>query len=278
MSGKRFILIVDTNVAFATLLKESVEQEGEYRAIVATGGREAVQALSEAEFDLAIVDLGLADPDGITLARALRQRDPALRLMLIPLDGAELPPESNDLDVQGVLTKPFFFPELPGRIADALARPVAGIAVASHVDGPGDVGTGVMDTASGRSVEECDSTTDIVQEMTALAQEINAEAVILANGGRLVADTGRLSAETATRLARAVAESWHTPARATPILGQERLRFKQGKEGDRHLLYSLVVAEDVILSVALRANDPLGMVRHRIKATADSLRRLIGKG
>ncbi|RLC63643.1 MAG: hypothetical protein DRI80_03435 [Chloroflexota bacterium] len=120
------ILIVDSNTAFATMLQESLEQGGEYRATMATSGDEALQALTAADFDLAIVDLGLSDPDGATLARALRQQRPDLRLMLIPLVGEEPPPELADLDVQGTLPKPFFLPELPGRIADALARPVGG--------------------------------------------------------------------------------------------------------------------------------------------------------
>jgi len=106
------ILIVDSNTAFATMLQESLEQGGEYRATMATSGDEALQALTAADFDLAIVDLGLSDPDGATLARALRQQRPDLRLMLIPLVGEEPPPELADLDVQGTLPKPFFLPEL----------------------------------------------------------------------------------------------------------------------------------------------------------------------
>ncbi|MCK4472240.1 MAG: response regulator, partial [Anaerolineae bacterium] len=85
------ILIVDSNKAFATMLQESLEQGSDCRATVATGGDEALQALTAAEFDLAIVDLGLTDQDGATLARALRQQRADLRLMLIPLMGEELP-------------------------------------------------------------------------------------------------------------------------------------------------------------------------------------------
>ena len=52
------------------------------------------------------------------------------------------------------------------------------------------------------------------------------------------------------------------------------LYIKASPRGGRS--YSLAVAEDIILSVALRANVTLGMVRHRAKSTADRLRKMIG--
>ncbi len=272
------ILIVDSNKAFATMLQESLEQGSDCRATVATGGDEALQALTAAEFDLAIVDLGLTDQDGATLARALRQQRADLRLMLIPLMGEELPSELADLDVQGVLPKPFFLPELPGRIADALARPVGGGPDLAEVTEP--------DISSGQPVVSSDERlavlrehiSEIIQEMNALSQEINAEAVILTCRGKLIAHTGRLSAEGSDALAQVVAESWRTSARVAQILGQEQLRFEQSTEGCEYVFYSLAVTQDVILSAALHVSVPLGMIRHRAKSTADALRALIKKG
>lgn len=272
------ILIVDSNKAFATMLQESLEQGSDCRATVATSGDEALQALTAADIDLAIVDLGLTDPDGAALARALRQQRADLRLMLIPLMGEELPSELADLDVQGVLPKPFFLPELPGRIADALARPVGGGPDLAEVTEP--------DISSGQPVVSSDERlavlrehiSEIIQEMNALSQEINAEAVILTCRGKLIAHTGRLSAEGSDALAQVVAESWRTSARVAQILGQEQLRFEQSTEGGEYVFYSLAVTQDVILSAALHVSVPLGMIRHRAKSTADALRALIKKG
>jgi CheY-like chemotaxis protein len=269
------ILIVDSNEAFATMLQESLEQGGEYSASVTTSGDGALQELGTSEFDMVIIDMGLTDPDGATIARMLRQQRANLRLMLIPLVGEELPPELADLDVQGVLPKPFFLPELPGRIANALARPMVGTP---------DTAEGVEpDTASSRLAVSSAEGTDvppeyipeIVQEMTVLSQEINAEAVILTCERKLIAHTGRLSAEEAGELAQAVAESWHTSARVAQILGQEQLRFEQSVDGGEHMFYSLAIAEGIIISAALRASVPLGIIRHRAKETAEVLRTLI---
>jgi CheY-like chemotaxis protein len=285
------ILVVDSNEGFAALLRESLEQSGAYRATVAVSGDEALQALASAEFDLAIVDLGLSEPDGITLARTLRERNANLRLMLIPLVGEELPPETADLTVQGILPKPFFLPELPGRIAEALARRVgesvsdargedadAKAADSTSPVPPVPAGGGVRRFVG--SAERLNAVrhyvVEITQKMKGLAQEINAESVILTSDAELLAQTGRLPVEKASELAQAVAENWRTSARVAQVLGQAQSRFEQSTEGGEHLFYSLVVAEDIILSVAMRAGVPLGMIRHRVKEAADALRTLIG--
>ncbi|RLC85596.1 MAG: hypothetical protein DRJ03_11185 [Chloroflexi bacterium] len=278
MSNKHSVLIVDSDVAFATILKESLEQDGRYRTTMAASADEARQALAAAEFDLVVVDLGLPDQDGGAFARDLRKQNPDLRLMLTPLMGEELPLELADLDVQGVLPKPFFFPELPGRVAAALG------VTEDEAPEPAKSVTPVAKAAPARpsvSSEERmavlrERFQDIVQEMNELSREITAEAVILTCGGKLLAHTGRLPAEEADRLAQVAGESWRASARVAQILGREQLRFEQSVEGDEYLFYSLAVAEDIILSVALRANVTLGMVRHRAKSTADRLRKMIG--
>jgi CheY-like chemotaxis protein len=283
------ILVVDSNEGFAALLRESLEQSGACRATVATSGDEALQALASAEFDLAIVDLGLSEPDGMTLARALRERNANLRLMLIPLFGEDLPPEAANLVVQGILPKPFFLPELPGRIAEALTRRAgesAGDARGEEVGKAADSAPPVQPAPAAGGMPAASSAqrlnavrryiVEIAQKMKGLAQEINAESVILTSEGELLAQTGRLPVEKASELAQAVAENWRTSVRVAQVLGQTQSRFEQSTEGGEHLFYSLAVAEDVILSVALRAGVPLGMIRHRVKETADTLRALIG--
>ena len=87
MSSGHSILIVDGNPGFASLLKESLEQEGGCLTTLATNGDDALQALSAATYDLAIIDLGLDEPDGADLARTIRQQVGDLRLMLIPIQG-----------------------------------------------------------------------------------------------------------------------------------------------------------------------------------------------
>ncbi len=295
MSNENSILVVDGNEGFATLLKESLEQDGGYRVALTTNGDDALRTLSSFPFDLAIVDLGLRNPDGVALVQDMRQQKADLRLMLITIQGEELPPEATDLDIQGVLPKPFFLPELPGRIADALAKSVR-VPVTKAAEKAAST-----DTTSSKAPEQAmpeeppppppspsrpaassqalssarEHAPEMVNRMNVLAQEINADAVLLTSKGRVISHTGRISAEGAVGLAQAVAESWRTSARVAQILGQELTHFEQSTEGGEHMFYSLTVAEDIILSVALRTNVPLGMIRHRTKEAADALRSLL---
>jgi DNA-binding response OmpR family regulator len=294
MSDENSILVVDSNEGFATLLKESLEQDGGYRVALTTNGDDALRTLSSFPFDLAIVDLGLENPDGITLAQEMRQQQADLRLMLIPIQGEELPAEAANLDIQGVLPKPFFLPELPGRITDALTKSVkAPVVKAVETEAaPTDVAPSqepeqakpeeppppppARPAASSPALSSArEHTPEMVNRMNVLAQEINADAVLLTSKGRVISHTGRISAEGAVGLAQAVAENWRTSARVAQILGQELTHFEQSTEGGEHMFYSLAVAEDIILSVALRTNVPLGMIRHRTKEAADALRTLL---
>jgi CheY-like chemotaxis protein len=283
MNNKHSILLVDSNEAFATMLRESLEQGGEYSTTVTHSGDEAQQTLTNGSFDLAIVDLGLTDPDGATVARKLREQQADLRLILIPLIGEEIPAELANLDIQGTLPKPFFFPELPRRIGDALRQPTGkgpatmetpgGGEALEPVLGPGRPSTSHTGEERAHILEN--RVPEIVQAMTALTREVNADTVILTCEGELIAHAGRLSVSAAKGLAQAVGESWNTSVRVAHILGQEQLRFEQSVEGGEHMLYSLAIAEDIILSTALRANVPLGMIRHSTKATAEKLRALL---
>ena len=276
MSNKHSVLIVDSDVPFATILKESLEQDGGYRTTMAASADEALQALTAAEFDLVVVDLGLPDQDGGAFVRDLRKQKPDLRLMLVPLAGDELPPELADLDVQGVLPKPFFFPELPGRVAAALGSAGDKAPVTADVAPEPTPAPQTVLSSEERLALLRERFQEVIQEMNDMSREIGAEAVILTCGGKLIAHTGRLAAEEADRLAQVADESWRTSARVARILGREQLRFEQSVEGGEHLFYSLAVAEDIILSAALRAHGPLGMIRHRAKETADKLRAMIG--
>ncbi|HDQ72127.1 MAG TPA: response regulator [Chloroflexi bacterium] len=318
MSEERKILIVDGDVAFSTILKEGLEQEARYQTIVTSSAREALAMLENTPFDLVIVDLGLDDPDGGTFALDLRKQHPDLNLMLIPMMGEALPAELSDLDVQGILTKPFFFPELPGLIGRAMGEeiahdaPVEDLAPASIADTPlvseapekealdwGEISAraetppakqpAVLGEAEDEGEDEDEDERlrevkdgiseqnmhKIVQAMNGLAQDINADAVILTCANALIAHAGLLTLQGARDLAQVVGENWCTSLRIAEILGQKQSHFEQSIDGGAHLFYSFAVLDDIVLSTALSASVPLGMIRHSTRSTAAKLKRLI---
>jgi len=272
--GRGAILIVDSNVGFATMLQESLEQDGNYRTAVAHRGSEALRTVAHETFDLAIVDLGVDaadDLDGATVARRLRQKQTNLRLMLIPLEGDELPDAVADLDVQSVLSKPFFLPDLPELIENVLAQPMAELPQSEEI---GQSDTSAIRSAADDGPKETSYAVSphAIRELEDLAQEIGAEMVLLTHNGEVLGSVGPLSTETVSELTQIVQHSYQSSNRIAEILGRERRRFEQSLEGGDYVLYSLSVIEDVILCVALRSAIALGIVRHRAKAAARRLR------
>jgi DNA-binding NtrC family response regulator len=118
---KQRILVIDPDIAFATLLKESLEQTLLYQITTANDGQAVLDTLAQDGWAMVILDLGLTDPPAEQVAQSVRAQHPELPLMVIPLDGDALPPEISALGIQGVLTKPFFLPDLSSLVARAMS-------------------------------------------------------------------------------------------------------------------------------------------------------------
>lgn len=281
------VLIVDPNEAFATMLEQSLEDTGEYDATAVYSGRDALRTITTGKYDLAIVDIGVEDVEGPLLVRRLREDHPQLRIMIIPLDGDQVPDELSDMQLQGTLPKPFFLPELPERVGTAFSAPleVEPEEEEEEVEEVAEEEEEEMEEAE--EEEEAsdsepstavtrDEIPDLTPHMNQLFQEVRAQCVLLSQGEELLCEVSQLAAAEVSALAAVARESWQTSARVAQILGKEQLRFEQSLEGDEHLLYSLALTRDLILSVVVEGRMPLGIIRHRAKETAEKIRGLMG--
>jgi DNA-binding NarL/FixJ family response regulator/predicted regulator of Ras-like GTPase activity (Roadblock/LC7/MglB family) len=289
------ILIVDDDEAFATILKEGIQMAGEFQATIVTTPSEARDLAGREHLAMAIVDMDLQEENPLELLRTLRALQPELRLMIIPLDAP--PEEVLQLGIQGTLPKPFFLPDIPAQIEAALLRPIG----VSHLE-PASEKTVI---ATPPAVRQPESSAPAIARAPALgperataatrlrahletqahrltdhlrylARELNADAVLLTYGSELVAYAGRFGLGEAEQLARVVIDSWQASARVAAALGREKVCFEQSlHEGQDYLLYSLSAADEIVLSVALRADRPLGMIRYNTKQTAQELRPLL---
>lgn len=289
------ILIVDSMEAFATILKEGIEGGGDYQAEIVTTALEARNVAAREHLALAIVDMGLEDEDPVELLKTLRERHPDLRLMVIPL--GETPAEVLDLGIQGTLPKPFFLPDVPAQIEEALGRgvgaplaeqeppdrvaeaPVEGVKPELPIASPKEKPTPAIATfipSDEMRFHLANEAHRLTEHLRYLSRELNADAVLLTYGPELVAYAGHFGRAEAERLAQVVSESWQASARVAAALGRETVRFEQSlHEGQDYLLYSLTAADNIVLSVALRADRPLGMIRYNTKQTAQELQSLL---
>jgi two-component system, NarL family, nitrate/nitrite response regulator NarL len=94
-------LLIDDSRAFLASAARLLESQGIDVVGCATSAGEALRLVAELEPNLALVDIELADEDGIALAQQLVARTPSMRVLLIsaydPADVGELIVESRAL-------------------------------------------------------------------------------------------------------------------------------------------------------------------------------------
>ena len=106
----RSVLIADDEAAVAKIMKETLEGAG-YKVTLAFDGVEALALATDAQPEIAIVDLLMPRSGGITTMRELRARFPKLRVIAISgLSATEMNETANEADA--VLQKPFSLNDL----------------------------------------------------------------------------------------------------------------------------------------------------------------------
>lgn len=269
------VLIVDPNQAFAMLLKEGLEADSEFRAVDVSSGQSALNALRSDEFDLAIVDLGVEDVPPVELLGAIREQKPDLPIMVIPLDGDIVPQALVPFDVKGVLTKPFFLPELPVRVAEALGRPLPEPTPLPAATPSAGASPAPKPAAPARSLPRITLSKGdarVGEALAQLADALDAESTLLTVGHDLLAHAGSLDGSGAATLAKRILNSRATANRSWVKASHEQVRFGQSvSDSGEHLLYCLDFAQDVVLTVAVRPDAALRVVRAETRKTAEAL-------
>jgi DNA-binding response OmpR family regulator len=119
------VLLVEDDRDLASILAVGLRAES-YVVDVASSADEAEQLLRESAFDVACVDLGLPDGDGLVLIRQLADRDGALErprriIVTTARDAVADRVAGLDAGADDYLVKPFAFAELTARLR-ALSR------------------------------------------------------------------------------------------------------------------------------------------------------------
>ncbi len=136
------LLAVEDEPELGLLLCDALRRGG-FAVDLATGIEAAEDHLAVAPYDAIILDLGLADGNGLTLLRALRRRGAMLPVLILTArDAPEDRVTGLDSGADDYLVKPFHMPELISRMRALLRRPNAALGVVLQV---GDL---VLDTAA----------------------------------------------------------------------------------------------------------------------------------
>jgi two-component system response regulator GlrR len=114
------ILVVDDDKNLLELLRMKLESE-QYAVTAAVSEGEAIQAVKDQIFDLALVDLQLIHRDGISLMEDLHAINPEMPVLILTGHGSiESAVEAMKKGAYGYITKPFEFQDLRLQIGRAL--------------------------------------------------------------------------------------------------------------------------------------------------------------
>ncbi|HEC24256.1 MAG TPA: response regulator [Chloroflexi bacterium] len=126
MPGKRrTVLLIEDNPKNARLMRRVLEREG-FSILHAATGEEGIEIATEEEPDLILLDLGLPDVDGQTVAAYLKQDETLASIPLIVVTAwpSEAAREMVDAyGCEGYIGKPIDTREFPRLIANYLDIP-----------------------------------------------------------------------------------------------------------------------------------------------------------
>ena len=124
------ILIAEDEEGIARVIERGLRSEG-YRTTVVGDGLAALEAVTEGDVDLVVLDVGLPRMDGFTVLRMLRtMKDPVPIIMCTARDSVEDTVSGLEDGADDYLAKPFRVEELLARVRARLRQRSS--AVAAH--------------------------------------------------------------------------------------------------------------------------------------------------
>ncbi len=275
------VLIADPNPTFAGMIREVLEESGRFTVVIVASGAEAMGAASREQFDIVLLESSLEDFSLRDAVTVLRRNQPYLPIMIIlPFGEHPLPDAAKFFDVQGILAKPLYVPDLQKRIEAALAKPVNGFtppprnpeplppAAAPEIASSTPLRPRASTANRPPAPAWLDDVSRAAQYLTTLTLESSASAALLMRDQHLIAFAGQCTQADADELARLVANHWAKDGGG----GQgAQVRFIHLPGGGDYLVYSTLAAQDVVLSMAFQAETPLGQIRKQAKRATEAL-------
>jgi DNA-binding NtrC family response regulator len=116
------LLLVDDEVGFTTVMAKRLARRG-IEVTCAASGSEALQAMRKGEFDAAVLDLKMADMDGIDVLRIFKKLDPDMPVIMLTGHGSESSARDGmEHGAYAYLYKPYEFEELLATIHEAVGQ------------------------------------------------------------------------------------------------------------------------------------------------------------
>lgn len=121
LSAGEQLLVIDDEAGLLAIVKTTLETLG-YRVLTATDGLEALEILEKRknEIDLVLTDWVMPLMSGPDLVRRIRAISPKMRIVIVTGSGSLESEGTEDVEVQGILQKPYSTEALLTRIHETL--------------------------------------------------------------------------------------------------------------------------------------------------------------
>ncbi len=82
------LLLVDDEIGYLDVLSKRLTRRG-FKVTTASSGAEAIRALRNWDFDVAVVDLKMEDMDGIEVLKVFKRMEPSVKVIMLTGHGSE---------------------------------------------------------------------------------------------------------------------------------------------------------------------------------------------
>jgi len=82
------LLLVDDEIGYLDVLSKRLTRRG-FKVTTASSGAEAIRALRNWDFDVAVVDLKMEDMDGIEVLKIFKRMEPSVKVIMLTGHGSE---------------------------------------------------------------------------------------------------------------------------------------------------------------------------------------------
>ncbi len=123
MPAKNRILVIDDEEALRTVLSTELEGEG-YQVNSAADGQEAINILTNSEYDLLLLDIKMPNIDGFEVLKFVKERSPNTKVvMLTGFADLKNAIESKKLGADDFVSKPYDLVDLLTTVERVLTSP-----------------------------------------------------------------------------------------------------------------------------------------------------------
>jgi CheY-like chemotaxis protein/REP element-mobilizing transposase RayT len=256
------LLVVTVDAPFGELMRQSLEETGNYRILIARNVEDALAVVKKEKPPLVFLDTTYNTEDALQAGRTLRGIDAKVQFIVISDSGWHSALE--ELTPHGYLPKPFYLPDLLELLTRffALNTPPepSPTKLIEHRDEPR------LSPSDNVDLHWLEDVNRAAQHLTRLTLESSAQAALITRNDKLWSYAGQFPQAAARELVDTLAHYWDREG------GSDLLRFiRLSTTEAEHMLYATQLASGMVLALIFDAETSFTTIRSQASNLVRSL-------